>query len=497
MPRRFSLWRSKLTLDRPARLVALIAFVMAASSALLVLNMRSASIDELHLIAEKNNSAMAGLFAVALSRQINAEVLTGGVPLAPDALAGLHRDMTKLLADSPILRVKLFARNGLLLYSSDLKRINENRADSAGYQAAIEGRTLSKIVYPDETYQFDDRPSVTGFAATYVSIRSDDLEGGATGVFEIYYDLTHYLTLMRAAFWRVAFIAFGATALVILLVVLYARRTAALRRQEKQSLYQQVEVARVQSASQAKSEYLASMSHEFRTPLNAIVGFSEIMASELMGPHTQPKYREYALDIWNAGKHLLALINDLLDMAKIEAGQLKLQITSIDPAKLAAQCHRLLRERATEAGVDWILAESNTAIPRVAADETKLQQILLNLLSNAMKFTPRGWRVVLAIAPIGTQVEFSVTDTGVGMTPGGVAAALKPFEQIENALSHKHKGTGLGLPIARRLTELHGGTLAIESEYGRGTTVRIRLPRAATSPDQGVVKPEIRLAASA
>ena len=234
-----------------------------------------------------------------------------------------------------------------------------------------------------------------------------------------------------------------------------------------------------EAASRTKSEFLANMSHELRTPLNAIIGFSEIIATALFEP-VAARYRDYARDINSSGLHLLKLINDVLDISKIEAGRLELHKEPVAAPALIEDCRRLVAERAASARVELTVAVASD-LPPVAADALRLKQILLNVLANAVKFTPPGGRVAVSatLAPEGG-VTFTVRDTGIGMHPEEIPLALEPFRQIETALNRRYEGTGLGLPLARRLTELHDGIFDIESAPGRGTTVAIRLPPALT-----------------
>ncbi len=225
-----------------------------------------------------------------------------------------------------------------------------------------------------------------------------------------------------------------------------------------------------ESASRAKSEFLANMSHELRTPLNAIIGFSEIMQREMFGPLGDRRYQEYSGDILSSGQHLLALINDILDMSKIEAGKLTLRPEPLDLVEIADDVIRLVRTRAEAGGLT--LAVEIPALPPVEADYRALKQILLNLLSNAVKFTPRGGRVEITAAerPDG-RVRVSVRDTGIGIAEADLSRLAKPFEQIENQHSKTQQGTGLGLALTKSLVERHGGALDIESRSGIGTTV--------------------------
>jgi signal transduction histidine kinase len=229
-------------------------------------------------------------------------------------------------------------------------------------------------------------------------------------------------------------------------------------------------------ASRTKSEFLANMSHELRTPLNAIIGFSDVMHSELLGPLV-PRYRSYAKDIQESGEHLLGIINDILDLSKIEAGRLTLREEIVDPTLMVRECVRLVQARAEEAGIALQLQIPAEAPCHLNADAVKLKQILLNLVSNAVKFTPRGGRVeVMLRQGRGGKFEVVVEDTGIGMTEGEVAIALQPFRQIESTFARTREGTGLGLPLTKALVELHGGTMTIDSARGCGTTVTVSFP---------------------
>jgi PAS domain S-box-containing protein len=229
-------------------------------------------------------------------------------------------------------------------------------------------------------------------------------------------------------------------------------------------------------ADRAKSQFLANMSHELRTPLNAIIGFAEIMIDRLFGPLGDPRYAEYAKDIGDSGKHLLGLINDILDLSKIEAREASLREEQVDLAGVLESCARLVRERATRARLDLRVADGSGA-PVVWADRIKLKQIVLNLLSNAVKFTPEGGRVDVDTGLDEAGGAFvRVRDTGIGMREADIPLALQPFRQIENTLARAHQGTGLGLPLSLAIAHMHGGTLDIDSAPGRGTQVTLRLP---------------------
>ncbi len=240
----------------------------------------------------------------------------------------------------------------------------------------------------------------------------------------------------------------------------------------------EMEKIRAEGANRAKSEFLANMSHELRTPLNAINGFSEIMVGEMFGPMGDKRYREYAQDILSSGQHLLALINDILDMSKIEAGKMTLRFEPLHLGDVVEDAVRLVQNRGEAAGLTFEVALPN--LPEVEADYRAIKQVLLNLLSNAVKFTPRGGRITISGEmrrdPLGERVRISVSDTGIGISADDLGRLARPFEQIESQHSKTQQGTGLGLALTKSLVEMHEGALEIESEPGRGTTVSFLLP---------------------
>ncbi len=228
-------------------------------------------------------------------------------------------------------------------------------------------------------------------------------------------------------------------------------------------------------ANRAKTEFLANMSHELRTPLNAILGFSEVIANEMFGAAANAKYVEYAKDIHKSGQHLLDLINDVLDLAKLEAGKLELRETDVSVHDVVALCLNLLGGRARE---NHVVLETDLPadLPAIRGDERAIKQVLLNLLSNAVKFTPDGGRVTVAARSSRREFAISVTDTGIGMSKSEIEVALTPFGQVDSQHARKHKGTGLGLTICRSLLQLHGGDLVVESMPGKGTTMTAIFP---------------------
>lgn len=236
----------------------------------------------------------------------------------------------------------------------------------------------------------------------------------------------------------------------------------------------QADKALAEKASRTKSEFLANMSHELRTPLNAILGFSEMISAEVYGPGL-PRYRNYAADIHGAGKHLLCLINDILDLSKAEAGKLDLHLDEVDLADLIRECVRLMSPRAAQQGLELTLDAG--VLPPLFIDRLRTKQILLNLLSNAIKFTPKNGSVsVRAERDAVGRVVICVRDTGIGIAPDMIALAFEPFRQIDSALARETEGTGLGLPLVKKLAALHDGEVRLESTLNVGTAIFVTFP---------------------
>lgn len=233
-----------------------------------------------------------------------------------------------------------------------------------------------------------------------------------------------------------------------------------------------------EAANRAKRDFIANMSHELRTPLNAIIGFSEIMAGEGYGPLGDARYKSYAEFTLDSANHLLKLINDLLDVARIEAGRLVLEEGAIDPRALLQTTLRIIDERSGRGAVGPAVESDIPAdLPVILGDERKLKQVLINLITNAVKFTGADGQVLVSARqePDG-RLCFMVSDSGIGMAPEDVATAFAPFGQVQRDPSGGSEGSGLGLPLAKALVELHGGSLELTSELGRGTVVTVRLP---------------------
>jgi two-component system, cell cycle sensor histidine kinase PleC len=282
------------------------------------------------------------------------------------------------------------------------------------------------------------------------------------------------ITILQAAVGTVILALSGLTAFLL------DRQLEARMRAHAQltSTVRELERARIaaEESSRVKSQFMANMSHELRTPLNAVIGYSEILLEDADANGAKKEQVADLRRINSAGQRLLGLINDVLDVSEIEVGRLELREGPIDLAKVIDQCHRSIAERAKAVGLSLEI-DLAPDLPVLLADEARMRQIVLNLLSNAVKFTPEGGRVVLSAA-VTTEggVKLSIADDGIGMRPEEIPTALEPFRQIDASINRRREGTGLGLPLARILTELHGGTLTITSTPGQGTTVTVTLP---------------------
>lgn len=275
--------------------------------------------------------------------------------------------------------------------------------------------------------------------------------------------------------------------LAIAAVQLHGQRffTAFLRditesRQTEKTLRKAKEVA--EAASLAKTEFLANMSHELRTPLNSVIGFSDILMGETFGPLGKPEYVDYAKDINDSGKHLLALINDILDVSRIEIDGLSLEESKLDVAMVVNSCGRLVGERAKRANLEFevIIKEP---LPVLFADERRVKQIIINLLANAIKFTPQGGKVTLKVETDNDGcLAITIADTGIGIAPEDIRKVMSVFGQADGSLARKYEGAGLGLPLSKKLTEMHGGKLEMISKPGVGTTMTIRFPKERIMP---------------
>ena len=389
----------------------------------------------------------------------------------------LGGEVRALVRDTPVLKFKLYDPNGFTVFSTDPEEIGRRHRDSFRFREALAGRDASAIIHRDAFKGVSGTVHDRVLLGALVPIRA----GGRTvGVVEHYCDIT---AMFMSRFTRpstlVAILLIALVLTIVFTFQLWMVRRAEIRidRQYRHNNALERGIERAEAANKAKTEFLANMSHELRTPLNAIIGFSELIHTEKMGPVGSPRYREYAQDINNSGQHLLHVINEILDISKVESGTMVTRLQEIDIVATVGQVLHIVRNGGAAEGIALVMSHPDH-IPAFVSDEGKIQQILLNILSNSVKFTPQGGevKVDLTISNDAKWLDISVTDTGIGIREEDVPTALSPFGQIDSPMAREHQGTGLGLPLSVRLTELLGGRFSLESRLEAGTRVSIRLP---------------------
>ena len=469
------------SLTRRFAIVGAGIFVIAAG-ALAYVNL-TMSIGQMKRMAEDSNTALAFALSNALHDEFEPLLETArahgpGMLHAHPNTAMLHQEVVHAMAGTNVVKVKFYAPSGLTIFSTDPKQIGEDESNNGGFLSAIGGHVASNLTYRDQFDAFDGEISNRDVLASYVPVGTHRGQGQYVGVFEIYSDVTEFKArIMNHAVTElgILLLAFAAVYGLLLYTVILGSRIIARKHDENLKLT--AGVARAEAINRTKSEFLANMSHELRTPLNAIIGFSDIIRNGTMGAVSPPAYREYAEDIHSSGVQLLALINDVLELSQIEAGQAAASKTKIQLGKLLHEVVLDHQARADEAGVELVM-EIADALPSVVSDKKHVMRIIENLLSNAVKFTPAGGRVTVCARwdLHHAMAEIAIVDTGIGMNSHDLPIGLAPFGQVDSSLSRAYEGTGLGLSLSKKLTELLGGEFHIQSKLGEGTEVRIRLP---------------------
>ncbi|MBI3708665.1 MAG: hypothetical protein HY246_13455 [Proteobacteria bacterium] len=443
---------------------------------------RDVQIRNLVYMAEQNNVALTRALANSLWPRV-APILRPSERWTPETarhnprIAALNAEVADNLRGLSVAKVKLYDLNGLTVYSSEAAQIGDDKSKNAGFLSARDGTVVSELVYRDKFSAFEGVIEGRNLLSSYIPIHSSEPGAAIVGVFEVYTDMTPLIGDLKRTDLIVTVIVVTTFGLVYLILLLAVRRAEIITRQQHETNVRlAATVATAESANQTKSEFLANMSHELRTPLNAIIGFSEVIKHELLGPIGVDRYRDYATDIEESGRHLLAIINDILDMSRMEAGKFALRDDEIDVSALIGDSLKAIEDRAREAAVK-LVADVQSELPRLRADQGRVKQLLGNLLSNAVKFTPRAGLVMASAAMDETgALTVVVSDTGIGMTEEEIAVAQVPFHQVDNTLSRRFDGTGLGLPLAKALAEKHGGRLSIRSMPKSGTTVSVTFP---------------------
>ena len=458
------------------------SIVLVAAAAILTHLNRTILSNQLETMAQRNNVALSHAFANSLW-PLYVGFLESAGDLSPDEIrnhprmADFYKAVEVLLAETSVLKVKVYDLRGMTIFSTQEDQIGADSSRNERYLTARSGAMASKLEFR-ETFQSIAGPVPDKWVmSSYIPVQLT-ADGPIEGVVVIYTDVTEFQAGVSAAERQELFIVVIALLIVFVLLATMVWRTDRLiQRQHKRNLELAANAARANAANQAKSEFVANMSHELRTPLNAILGFSEMIKSMPADAKTQSRGRECAADIHHAGTHLLDIINDVLDMAKAETGRLSRTVSSVEVTRVAADVVAMLTGQAQARGIE-LTHSAPAALATIESDESKLRQILLNLVSNSLKFTPAGGKVKVLIkrqSP-GGPVRIEVVDTGIGMRPQDIPAALAPFGQIDSSLARRYEGTGLGLPLSKKFAEILGGELQIQSRLDHGTTVAIVLP---------------------
>jgi two-component system cell cycle sensor histidine kinase PleC len=437
---------------------------------------------EMESMAQQNNVNVARVLANLLWSR-HAPLLQDLSAADPKTLKGrpeiatLRDEISAFTQNAPVYRVKIYDPHGDTIFSTDPEQIGEDESDDEGFQDASRGEVASELARANTFSVFESTVVDRDLLSSYVPIyRGSEI----VGVFEVYDDVTEFLRdINRGIASQVALVLLTAGAVYLALSAYVRHGDRLLQREHERSLALVQSVTRAEAASKAKSQFLANMSHELRTPLNSVIGFAEILNSEGFGPLGDKRYGEYAHEIVDGGRNLLTIIENTLDLSRIELGTAEVSRRPVDPAVLLDSVARILAPQIKEGGIA-LSVEIDPGTPAIESDEAKLRKILLNLISNAVKFTPPQGRVAVRVSHGGHgAVRFEIADTGIGLAPADVPLALAPFGQVDGALNRRYQGAGLGLPLAKGLAELLGGTIAIDGKPGRGTTVAVTLPAAA------------------
>lgn len=412
-------------------------------------------------------------------------------------------NLIKVSVHSPVKGLVFASNDAALTEKAGFFSFQNVTRDKNALKAATEGKNVSytissvEITSNGKAVNKSVLKSFIPLKVTEVRQGTEDLASKAKAVLEINFDVSETVKRIDTIQFMLIFLVITALAVLTTAVFVSSQKAeSVIEKQQEVSLEMASAKASAESESKAKSQFLANVSHELRTPLNAIIGFSEIISSEAMGPINNDQYKEFIKDIHTSGVHLLSLINDILDFSKAEENKLSVDFEQVDVTKLAKMCVRMVLPRAEQAKVK--LTENIPAEHVIAfADSKRLKQVVLNLLSNSVKFTPENGEVGLKLWKNAdtNSVNIEIHDTGVGMAAQDLAKALAPFGQVDNKLSRRYEGTGLGLPLTKKLVELMKGKFDIRSEVGLGTTVTISLPLLSAAEGEAVAENETKAGA--
>ena len=445
-------------------------------------------------IGERRHGEVAVEFYAAATER-SAEFLAAARTLPPDAIRN-HPETLRLSAlaktfarGTRVVRVAIHDLDGRTLFSTAIDQIGAYPANRRDLEAARAGQVTATRMSLASFQAVDGSSADRKLVESFVPVRGP---GGTQAIVSLYSDATGYHIIVENSLLVLMLVVVGALFAVLGMLIFYVSRDRMFAEQQARNAALAESVRLAEEANRLKSRFVASMGHELRTPLNAIIGFSEAMKHRVFGPLGAAKYDDYASTIHASGRHLLAVVDDILDMARIEGGKAVLHESVFSLRAALANCSQLVAAEAERNG-QLFAARVADGLPAVRGDEAKIKQIVLNLLSNAARYTPRGGRVSLAAEPtIDGALVVTVADNGIGIPAAALAHVFEPFRQVDDEKVRNKGGLGLGLNIAKSFAELHGATLMLESDLGRGTTARLVLP-----PERLVAASPVSLSAAA
>jgi two-component system cell cycle sensor histidine kinase PleC len=456
---------------------------------------KSVASEDLMLLARQNNSSLVQSYINTIWQK-NHDIFLRlqQVPVEKwgnyKEFRALREESFGFFHDMSVVEISMYTQDGKLIFSTNSSKqagdANNNILSGDDIALTTKGVIASQLKV-DKPYFLPNNTLTSGTlvrtlvpitAQDYVPIVADNTTVPVEAVLELYYNVTPQWERING-FQMIATVGVILIFIVLVSVLIYSSSKAEtiIAKQHEINLELAATAAAAEADNRDKSQFLANISHELRTPLNAIIGFSEIIKNESANGLT-PQYQEYIRDIHYSGVHLLSLINDILDFSKAEAGKLEVNITEIDGIKMVKNSLRLVVPRAESAQVS-LIEDLPSKHFTLQTDAKKLKQVLLNLLSNAVKFTPADGTVTVSAwhdAPSDT-VTFIVADTGIGISLKDIPRVMSPFGQVDSTLARRYEGTGLGLPLSKKFVETLGGQFIIESEVGKGTSVKVILPR--------------------